>query len=68
MHHSHEAILEAGYRDSSTSLFLETRIVPTIFTEDKFLVTANAELTCRQKRRWFCGLFAKPVTLMPVSV
>ena len=44
MHHSPEAILEAGYRDASTSLFLETRIVPTIFTEDKFLVTANAEL------------------------
>jgi hypothetical protein len=41
MHHSPEAILEAGYRDASTSLFLETRIVPTIFTEDKFLVTAN---------------------------
>jgi len=50
MHHSHEAILEAGYRDASTSLFLETRIVPTIFTEDKFLVTANVLVDLRRQR------------------
>jgi hypothetical protein len=49
MHHSPEAILEAGYRDASTSLFLETRIVPTIFTEDKFLVTANVLVDLRHQ-------------------
>jgi hypothetical protein len=50
MHHSPEAILEAGYRDASTSLFLETRIIPTIFTEDKFLVTANVLVDLRRQR------------------